>query len=99
MECPDWFELANGLSHHLQKTRRALTEEKGAIARLNEELTKLPGIGPKSAERITHFLLTGDRGDARSLAEALMTIVEKVHPCRDCFNLTETELCSICSHS
>jgi recombination protein RecR len=74
-----------------------LDEAKGAIARLAEEFAKLPGIGPKSAERITHFLLNGERVVAMSLSEALRAIVEQVHPCRECFNLTEGELCPICS--
>lgn len=72
-------------------------ENNGAIAKLNEAFGKLPGIGPKSAERLTHFLLTGDRGVAVALAEALRELVEKVRPCRQCFNLTEGEVCSICA--
>jgi recombination protein RecR len=74
-----------------------LQEASGAIARLVEEFTKLPGIGPKSAERIAHFLLAGERVTAMALAEALRAVVEQVHPCRECFNLAELELCSICS--
>jgi recombination protein RecR len=74
-----------------------VTEASGAIARLIQEFTKLPGIGPKSAERLTHFLLKGDRRDALSLAEALRGVVEKIHPCRECFNLTEGEVCPICA--
>ena len=74
-----------------------MDEAKGAIARLAEEFAKLPGIGPKSAERITHFLLNGERVVAMSLSEALRAIVEQVHPCRECFNLTEGELCPICA--
>jgi recombination protein RecR len=57
----------------------------------------LPGIGPKSAERLTHYLLGADRSEALELAEALRAVAERVHPCRQCFNLTEGELCSICS--
>lgn len=74
-----------------------MSEDKGAIGRLIEEFTKLPGIGPKSAERIAHFLLAGDRHDALELAEALRAVVEQVRPCRECFNLTDGELCSVCS--
>jgi recombination protein RecR len=72
-------------------------EEGGAIARLTEEFGKLPGIGPKTAERLTHYLLGAERSEALALAEALRAIAERVHPCRQCFNLTEGELCSICS--
>ena len=69
----------------------------GVIPRLLEELTKLPGIGPKSAERIAHFLLSGDRHHAVSLSDALRAVAEKVHPCRECFNLTDRDLCPVCS--
>jgi recombination protein RecR len=72
-------------------------EAQGVIGKLIQELTKLPGIGPKSAERIAHFLLSGDRKDARSLAEALTAVAEQVRPCRDCFNLTDGELCPVCA--
>ena len=72
------------------------SDAKGPIPRLHAELAKLPGIGPKSAERIAHFLLAGDRKPAVVLAEALRDVVEKVRPCTECFNLTEGELCAIC---
>jgi recombination protein RecR len=68
----------------------------GAIPRVIQEFCKLPGIGPKSAERLTHFLMAGDRKNALALAEALRDLVEKIRPCGQCFNLTEGELCSIC---
>jgi recombination protein RecR len=73
-------------------------ETPGAIARLMEELGRLPGIGPKTAERLTHFLLAGDRRQALALAEALRSVSESIHPCRECFNLTEGEVCSLCSN-
>jgi recombination protein RecR len=69
----------------------------GAIGRLMHELGKLPGIGPKSAERLTHFLLAAEAGTVLGLAEALRDIKEKVRPCRQCFNLTEGELCRLCT--
>ena len=74
-----------------------MVEPSGVIPRLLEELTKLPGIGPKSAERIAHFLLAGNRDHARSLADALRAVAEKVRPCRECFDLTDRELCPVCS--
>jgi recombination protein RecR len=74
-----------------------LTEPSGVIPRLLEELARLPGIGPKSAERIAHFLLAGDRRPARDLADALLAVAAKVRPCRECFNLTDRELCPVCS--
>jgi recombination protein RecR len=75
----------------------ASTEPTGAIGRLMTELGKLPGIGPKSAERITHFLLSGETKDVVALADALRDIAQYVHPCRQCCNLTENELCNICT--
>jgi recombination protein RecR len=72
-------------------------EVQGVIGRLVTELTKLPGIGPKSAERIAHFLLAGDRRDAMLLADALKAVAEQVRPCKECFNLTDGERCSVCS--
>ena len=74
-----------------------MPETTGAIARLMEELGKLPGIGPKSSERITHFLLSTEVKDVLALSDALRDIVQKVHPCRQCYNLTEAELCAICT--
>ncbi len=76
----------------------SLTEASGAISRLIGELTKLPGIGPKSAERITHFLLAGDRIVAAALSSALHEVVQRVGPCKECFNLTEGDLCPVCAN-
>jgi recombination protein RecR len=74
----------------------AVAEPTGVIGELLDELVKLPGIGPKSAERIAHFLLSGERRNAATLAEALQAVVDRVRPCRECFNLTDGELCPIC---
>ena len=73
-----------------------MSEPAGVIAGLLEELTKLPGIGPKSAERIAHYLLAGDRAHALELADALRAVADRVRPCRECFNLTDGELCPVC---
>jgi len=73
------------------------TGSNGAIAQLVQEFTRLPGIGPKSAERLTHYLLGSGRNQIVPLAESLRAIAEAVRPCRQCFNLTEGDLCSICS--
>jgi len=69
----------------------------GAIARLMQEFGRLPGIGPKTAERLTHHLLSVGRSEALSLADALRAVAETIHPCAQCFNLTEGRLCSLCS--
>lgn len=68
----------------------------GAIPKLIAELTRLPGIGPKSAERIAHFLLAGDKQNILALAETLQEVAERVKPCTICHNLTEGEICTIC---
>src|SRR6185437_1063799 len=74
-----------------------VSEPSGVMQRLLEELAELPGIGPKSAERIAHFLLAGDRRHAVALGEALQDVAEKIRPCKECFNLTDQERCPICS--
>ena len=67
-----------------------------AIDDLAGELAKLPGIGRKTALRLTYFLLKQSPEQSRRLAGALTTLAERVRPCSRCFNLTEEELCSIC---
>lgn len=67
------------------------------IGRLIEALRCLPGVGPKSAQRMAYHLLERDRDGARRLAEALVEAVEKVGHCRDCRTLTEAEVCPLCS--
>jgi recombination protein RecR len=69
----------------------------GAIALLTQELGKLPGIGPKTAERLTHFLLAAQRQDVIALADALRGIKDNIHPCRQCFNYAEGDLCGLCA--
>lgn len=71
--------------------------ERAAIPRLIEALRCLPGIGPKSAQRMAYHLLERDRDGALQLAEALRLAVERVGHCRSCRTLTETELCPICA--
>jgi recombination protein RecR len=72
------------------------TEPQGAIARLAQELGRLPGIGPKTAERLTHYLVGAERPQVLALADALRAIKEAIRPCKQCYNLTEGELCAIC---
>jgi recombination protein RecR len=68
-----------------------------AIDDLVAELAKLPGIGRKTALRLTYHLLKQSPEQSRRLASALATLTERVKPCARCFNLTEGELCAICS--
>lgn len=67
------------------------------IARLLEELERLPGVGPKSAQRIAYWLLTADSADAERLAGAITEVKRTIHFCPICFNFAEQELCSVCS--
>ena len=67
-----------------------------AIDDLAGELARLPGIGRKTALRLTYHLLRQPAEQSRKLANALATLAEKVKPCAKCFNLTEEETCSIC---
>ena len=67
-----------------------------AIDDLTSELARLPGIGRKTALRLTYHLLKQPPEQSRRLAHALQTLSDKVRPCSQCFNLTEEELCSFC---
>jgi recombination protein RecR len=67
-----------------------------AIDDLATELSRLPGIGRKTALRLTYHLLRQPADQTRRLAQALVTLGERVRPCARCFNLTEEPLCSIC---
>jgi len=60
-------------------------------------LGKLPGIGPKTAERLTHHLLAASRDDVLALADALHAIKDSIHRCRRCCNLAEGDLCAVCA--
>lgn len=67
-----------------------------AIDDLATELARLPGIGRKTALRLTYHLLKQPREQNRRLAESLLTLTDRVRPCDRCFNLTEDAVCSIC---
>ncbi|HEY8445909.1 MAG TPA: recombination mediator RecR [Thermomicrobiales bacterium] len=67
------------------------------VARLIDELGKLPGIGPKTASRLAFYLLRAPREDAIALAEAILEVKEKIRLCSRCFNITETDPCAICA--
>jgi recombination protein RecR len=66
------------------------------VQRLIDELSKLPGVGPKTAQRLAFHLLKLSPEDALPLAHALIDVKDKVRFCNSCFNLTEQELCAIC---
>lgn len=67
------------------------------VARLIEEFGKLPGIGPKTASRLTFYLLRAEEEQSRALAEAIQAMREQVSLCTRCFNITVGELCPICA--
>ncbi|PLY06307.1 MAG: recombination protein RecR [Desulfuromonas sp.] len=68
-----------------------------AFTRLEAELSKLPGIGRKTATRLAFHLLRTNEQDVTALAEALLELRRKVGFCRSCFHIAEGELCSICA--
>ncbi len=68
------------------------------IERLITEFGKLPGIGPRSAERIAFYILKADDKDAFALADAIRDVKTRIRPCRVCFNLAEGELCGVCAN-
>ena len=68
----------------------------GIVQELIDELGRLPGIGPKSAQRIAFHILQTETFDVTRLAEVLMEVKEKVRFCENCGNVTEQELCNIC---
>lgn len=73
-----------------------MTEQR-VVDTLVDKLAELPGIGKKTAQRLTFFIMKMGREDALSLARAIKDVKEKVSNCRICFNLTEANPCEICS--
>jgi recombination protein RecR len=68
----------------------------GVIQELIDELGRLPGVGPRSAQRIAFYLLQADEDQAKRLAEVLTEVKERVRFCEQCGNVAEAELCNIC---
>lgn len=68
----------------------------GPIQDLIDELGRLPGIGPKGAQRIAFHILTTDKSDVERLAHALREVTEKVRFCETCFNISAEETCRVC---
>jgi len=67
------------------------------IVRLADELSRLPGIGPKTAQRLAYFLLRAPEGQAQALSEAIIELKQKVVLCSQCFNISETAPCTVCT--
>lgn len=72
------------------------TAYEGAVQTLIDELGRLPGVGPKSAQRIAFYLLKVDAVDARRLARAIEDAKDRVRWCKRCFNIAQEELCQYC---
>ena len=70
-----------------------------AIQKLLDEFERLPGIGPKSAQRIAYWVLNQDKADAARLANAILEVKETVHFCSECFNYAQGDRCDICASS
>ncbi len=68
-----------------------------SVSTLIEQFARLPGIGKKSAERLAYHVLRIHQTEAAALADAIRAVKENVRYCRDCFNLAEGELCSVCA--
>ncbi len=69
----------------------------GPVSRLITELARLPGIGPKSAQRLAYYLLRATEQDARDLAEAITSLKTTTRLCSVCFNIADSEKCPVCS--
>lgn len=69
-----------------------------SVSVLIEELHKLPGIGPKSAQRLAYYLLRASREEAEFLAQAILQVKQKVIFCSRCYNITETDPCAVCTN-
>lgn len=74
-----------------------MTDLAEPLVRLIDQLRKLPGIGPKSAQRLAFHLLRRSEADCRQLAQAVLDIKERIRYCSSCHNLSEKELCSFCT--
>jgi len=71
----------------------------GVLGRLIQDLCCLPGVGPKSAQRMAFYLLQRDRGGAKQLADTLLQAIDSIGYCQECRTLTDLAVCDICSQS
>jgi recombination protein RecR len=74
-------------------------QKKGLLGQLIQNLCCLPGVGPKSAQRMAFYLLQRDRNGAKTLAETLLRAIDNIGHCQQCRTLTEQALCEICADS
>jgi recombination protein RecR len=71
--------------------------KRNIVENLIEELTKLPGIGRKTAQRLAFFILSMSEEEAKGISRAIDEVKDKARFCKECFNITDSELCSICT--
>lgn len=71
----------------------------GSVQRLIDELARLPGVGPRTAERLTFYLVRAEADDSTRLGEALLNLKQSLKHCDTCFNLIDEQDCPICSNS
>ena len=69
-----------------------------ALSRLIEQFERMPGIGRKSAQRLAFYVLGLSDAEAKGFAQSILDAHEKIHRCKICCNLTDTELCSVCGN-
>ena len=69
----------------------------GPVSKLIDQFHKLPGIGPKTAQRLTYYLIRMPEEEAKDLAEAIISVKDKISLCSRCFNITESDPCKICT--
>lgn len=68
-----------------------------SVQRLIDELSRLPGVGPRTAERLTFHLVRSENDDPKRLGEALLELKQSLQHCKVCFNLADTETCAVCA--
>lgn len=73
-----------------------MSELTRSVTELIDQFAKMPGIGKKSAERLTYYVLRVSRAEALALADSIRRVKENVRYCKNCYNLAEEELCEIC---
>nr|3VDP_A Chain A, Recombination protein recR [Caldanaerobacter subterraneus subsp. tengcongensis MB4]3VDP_B Chain B, Recombination protein recR [Caldanaerobacter subterraneus subsp. tengcongensis MB4]3VDP_C Chain C, Recombination protein recR [Caldanaerobacter subterraneus subsp. tengcongensis MB4]3VDP_D Chain D, Recombination protein recR [Caldanaerobacter subterraneus subsp. tengcongensis MB4] len=83
--------------HHHHHSQDPMSYYSTSVAKLIEELSKLPGIGPKTAQRLAFFIINMPLDEVRSLSQAIIEAKEKLRYCKICFNITDKEVCDICS--
>lgn len=80
------------MSHHFSHTTKT-------VDKLIELLSELPGVGPKSAQRLAFYLLRAPEEQSKRLGEAILSLKQKTRLCSKCFNIADSELCPVCSDS